>query len=97
EGAESLVIAGAMGMIRRHMPVIHWEAACSIDETEGSHNCRDTLALLDGLGYRHILVLSDATTRAIGCVDDLLAVGYDVNVISVSGASSPPPRLDWPG
>lgn len=97
EGAESLVIRGGVQTLEKHMPLLHWEAAYSIDEAASSFNCRDTLSQLDELGYRHFAVLNDASTRPILAVDDLRDVGYDVNVISAAPATEVPPGLAWLG
>jgi FkbM family methyltransferase len=97
EGAESLAIRGALRTLRRHAPLLHWEAAYSLDEAASSSNCDETLSLLNDCGYAHFAVLNDASTRPICTADDLRDVGYDVNILSTTGAAQVPPRLMWLG
>jgi FkbM family methyltransferase len=92
EGAESLVLAGAAGVIARDHPTIFWEATLTLDALHQRSNVRDSLEMLNSYGYEHRAVMVSGEMRRISDYGDLVELGSDVDVLS-SWTHSNEPRL----
>ena len=82
EGAESLVLAGAAGVIARDHPTILWEATLTLDALHQRSNVRDSLEMLNFYGYEHRAVMMSGEMRRISDYGDLVELGSDVDVLS---------------
>lgn len=81
EGAESLVLSGAMSTIDEDRPIIVWE---SLTRTEGNRqNTAKVFRMLSKIGYQHRhLTSTNEFWQNLESVEELLSIGHDLNVIS---------------
>lgn len=82
EGAELLVLSGAIRTISRHKPVIVWE--CLLNSELNRSNSREVFFLLTELGYFHWVNDTGAAFRRLSDFDELEIIGADLNIISLS-------------
>jgi FkbM family methyltransferase len=80
EGAESLVLAGAL--ITNSQPLIVWEATVSLDSRLGTENVKTSLNFLSSLGYSHIAVAESLPLCRVKNFEEIHSLGQDVDVLS---------------
>lgn len=80
EGAEHLVITGALETIRAQTPIVIWE--CLLNSEGNRENSESVFRILSELNYSHSAALADGTFRPISNFRNLLDIGIDVNIAS---------------
>jgi FkbM family methyltransferase len=82
EGAESLVLAGALRTITNSQPLIVWEATVSLDSRLGTENVKTSLNFLSSLGSSHIAVAESLPLCRVKNFEEINSLGQDVDVLS---------------